>query len=189
MIHPLPTTNPPAIAMPPGFEQACVSVKVTAENSRDVMAFVMEAVRRGVPFYGPDESPPMCGDAVLESKTRKPNVISGPPAERGTTIEAAAILGLKPRKLQAMAQRGEIPGAAKLGRQWTYDLAKLRRFVEQQEKVTACQRSAKPRPDAIGAAEFYGRKFRSAGGASGGRLRQMIQHSQRRVGKRAKRER
>src|SRR5262249_4922752 len=95
--------------------------------------------------------------------------------ERGTASQAAAITGLKQRKLQAMAQRGEIPGAAKLRRQWTFDLAKLRRFVEQQERATTCQSSAKPRPGATGGGEFYGVKFKSAGSASGGRLKQMIQ--------------
>jgi hypothetical protein len=105
------------------------------------------------------------------------------PAERGTTIEAAAILGLKPRKLQAMSQRGEIPGAAKLGRQWTYDLAKLRRFVEQQEQ--ACQ-NEKPRPAATGAEKFSGARFRLKASGSGGRLGQMIRQSQRRAAKQAK---
>jgi hypothetical protein len=110
-----------------------------------------------------------------------------PPAERSSTKQATAILGLKPRKLQAMSQRGEIPGAAKLGRQWTYDLVKLRRFVEQQEK--AWQGSARPRPGATGAAIPSGAALRSVGGSCGGRLRQMIQQSQKRVAKRAKRER
>jgi hypothetical protein len=105
-------------------------------------------------------------------------------AERGTAAQAAAILGLKPRKLQAMSQRGEIPGAAKLGRQWTYDLAKLRGFVEQQEQATC--RNEKPRPDAIGAAKFSGAKLRSKVSASGGRLGQMIRQSQKRAAKQAK---
>jgi len=109
--------------------------------------------------------------------------------ERGTAKQAAAILGIKPRKLQAMSQRGEIPGAAKLGRQWTYDLTKLRRFVEQQETATTCQRSARPRRDATGGGIPSGAALRSAGSASGGRLGRMIQQSQRRVGKRAKSER
>jgi hypothetical protein len=67
--------------------------------------------------------------------------------ERVGTAEAASILGVKPRKLQAMSQRNEIPGAAKIGRQWTYDQAKLRQFIERQEQVTACHGSAmRPRP-------------------------------------------
>src|SRR5262249_58588116 len=105
-------------------------------------------------------------------------------SERGTAKQAAVILGLKPRKLQAMSQRGEIPGAAKLGRQWTYDLAKLRGFVEQQETATTCQRSARLRRDATGGGIPSGAALRSAGSASGGRLGRMIQQSQSRVGKR-----
>jgi hypothetical protein len=119
-------------------------------------------------------------------KTLNSHIASSPPsdeAERVTAKQAAAILGVKSRKLQAMSQRGEIPGAAKLGRQWTYDLAKLRGFVEQREQ--ACQ-NEKPRLGATGAAEFYGAKFRLKASASGGRLRQMIQQSQRRAAKRAK---
>jgi len=109
-----------------------------------------------------------------------------PPAEaaRGTSIEAAVILGIKPRKLQAMSQRGEIPGAAKIKRQWTYDLAKLRRFVEQQEQAT-CQ-NEKPRPGATGATGFSMPSFRSGGDRSGGRLGQMIQQLQKRVAKQSK---
>jgi hypothetical protein len=103
---------------------------------------------------------------------------------RGTAVEAATILGLKPRKLQAMSARGEIPGAAKLGRQWTYDLAKLRRFVEQREQ--ACQ-NEKPRRAAIGAAVSFGPKLWSAGSGSGGRLKRMIRESQQRASRRAKR--
>jgi len=62
---------------------------------------------------------------------------------------------------------------------------KLRGFVEQREQ--ACQ-NEKPRLGATGAAEFYGAKFRLKASASGGRLRQMIQQSQKRVAKLAKRE-
>ena len=120
--------------------------------------------------------------AILEGQ-RKPQHAER--SERTTAKQAAAILGVKSRKLQAMSQRGEIPGAAKLGRQWTYDLAKLRGFVEQREQ--ACQ-NEKPRLGATGAAEFYGAKFRLKASASGGRLRQMIQQSQKRVAKLAKRE-
>jgi hypothetical protein len=109
-------------------------------------------------------------------------------AERGTAKQAAAILGLKPRKLQAMSQRGKIPGAAKLGRQWTYDLAKLRGFVEQQEQAITCE-NEKPRPGATGGAIPCGAALGSGGGSSGGRLKQMIQQSQKRVAKLAKRER
>jgi hypothetical protein len=133
------------------------------------------------------------GGKVRERRQPLP-AVSPPPSDglrttaaRGNASAAAAILGLKPRKLQSMSQRGEIPGAAKLRRQWTYDLAKLRRFVEQQEKATTCRRSARRPTDATGAVKSYGPRLRSAGSGSGGRLKQMIRESQRRVAKRAKR--
>src|SRR5215471_9621332 len=101
--------------------------------------------------------------------------------ERGTVREAAKILGLKVRKIQAMSQRGEIPGAAKFRRQWTYNLAKLRGFIRQQERATQCQSNESPRPDATGGGILSGAALRSAGSASGGRLRQMIEQSQKRA--------
>jgi hypothetical protein len=140
----------------------------------------------------PDE-PKTAAQAGLSSnnhRQRKPG--PSPPdglktaAQRSTTIAAAAILGIKSRKLQAMSQRGEIPGAAKLGRQWTYDLAKLHRFVEQQEQAT-CQ-NEKPRRAATGATEFSMPSFRSGGDKSGGRLGQMIRQLQKRVAKQSKSE-
>ena len=106
--------------------------------------------------------------------------------ERGTVREAAKILGLKVRKIQAMSQQGEIPGAAKIGMQWTYDLAKLRSFIRQQEQATTCQRKEIPRSGATGAVKFFGAALRSVDSASVGRLKQMIQQSQKRVAKLAK---
>lgn len=120
-------------------------------------------------------------------KSHRQPTVTAARSERGTAADAAAILGFKPRKLQAMSQRGKIPGAAKLGRLWTYDLAKLRSFVEQQEQAI-CQ-NEKTRPAVTGAGKFSGVKLRSVGSGSGGRLRQMIRQSQRRAAKLAKRER
>jgi hypothetical protein len=82
--------NPLAIAMPPGFECARVSVKVTSENYRDVIAFVAKAVRNGVPLFAPDEIPPgaensaqpyrVCppGEAEAAPKRRKPSIATLP---------------------------------------------------------------------------------------------------------------
>ena len=106
-------------------------------------------------------------------------------AERGTVREAAKILGLNVRKIQTMSQRGKIPSAAKIGRQWTYDLVRLRTFVGEQERATTCQRNENPRRGATGVVKCFGAALRSVDIASGGRLGQMIQQSQRRVGKRA----
>ena len=46
---------------------------------------------------------------------------------------AARMLGISLRSVQVMAARGELPGAAKIGRIWTFDVARLRGFVEDKE--------------------------------------------------------
>jgi hypothetical protein len=155
------------------------SAFLNGTRGREVSAATWAQLNRALRL---DPPPPISGQL---SRNPPPDGLRTP-AERGTSKQAAAILGLKPRKLQTMSARGEIPGAAKLGRQWTYDLAKLRRFVEQREQ--ACQ-DEKPRPDATGADVSFGPKLWSAGGASGGRLKQMIRQSQRRADKQARRAR
>jgi hypothetical protein len=135
-------------------------------------------------------SPADLATAMKKSRRRHlPRPAADEDAERCLIGQAAAILGIQTRKLQVMSQRGEIPGAAKIKRQWTYDLAKLHRFVEQKEQATTCQSNARPRRDATGAGKFSGAKPSSVGNASGGRLKQMIQSSQRRVAKLEKSER
>ncbi len=59
--------------------------------------------------------------------------------ERCRSDSALLITGLKLRQLQAMSARGEIPGAAKVGRTWTYDVRKLRRWVREREEAATCQ--------------------------------------------------
>jgi hypothetical protein len=51
-----------------------------------------------------------------------------PAPERIRTAHAAAILGVEPRTVQALADRGQIPGAALIGSTYTYCEATLRRF-------------------------------------------------------------
>ena len=53
--------------------------------------------------------------------------------ERIQSPEAAAITGLSLWNIQSMAARGEIPGAGKLGRRWTFDIGKLRRWITHKE--------------------------------------------------------
>lgn len=48
------------------------------------------------------------------------------PRERGSTQDAAAILGLCDRTIRDMASRGELPGAAKPRGTWTFNLDSLR---------------------------------------------------------------
>lgn len=54
-------------------------------------------------------------------------------SERVQTRAASDITGLKVRGIQAMASRGEIPGAAKLGRVWTFNETELRRWIRRRE--------------------------------------------------------
>ncbi len=54
--------------------------------------------------------------------------------ERGEIYDAIAILGLKKRTVEALAARGELPGAAKLANRWTFDLGMLRAYVRDEVK-------------------------------------------------------
>jgi excisionase family DNA binding protein len=56
--------------------------------------------------------------------------------ERIMLPEAAEITGLPDRTIQALSQRGEIWGAAKLGRRWTFDRLRLRAWIAAKENVT-----------------------------------------------------
>lgn len=62
--------------------------------------------------------------------------------ERIRVEEAAVMLGLTRRGVQAMAARGELPGAAKIGSIWTFDRTKLERFIADAEARTIDRASA-----------------------------------------------
>jgi hypothetical protein len=103
--------------------------------------------------------------------------------ERCTIKTAELILGLKRRNIQAMAARGEIPGAAKLGHLWTFNVAQLRRYVTERQQCTG-----KRRQDAFGVAIPFGVASISTGGKSGDRYRQAtrrLRHSDERQRKSA----
>src|SRR3954451_8890051 len=61
-----------------------------------------------------------------------------PALERVCIGIASAILGRGSRSVLDLAARGELPGAAKIGGRWTFDLAKLRAYVREREQ--ACHR-------------------------------------------------
>ena len=88
--------------------------------------------------------------------------------ERGDITDAMAILGIrKARTIEAMAARGELPGAAKIGRRWTFNLAALRAYVEEQERRVLWQgKGAGRRPAAIGVRVSFGVARSSWPGAS-----------------------
>jgi excisionase family DNA binding protein len=91
--------------------------------------------------------------------------------ERVSIDKAAAILGLSVRTVQALAARGEIAGAAKIGRRWTFDPEKLRRLVKQREQET--WQSGKRQPDVTGGETPSGRGLRFVGAKSDGRFTQV----------------
>ncbi|MEP9368641.1 helix-turn-helix domain-containing protein [Xanthobacter sp. VNH20] len=54
-----------------------------------------------------------------------------PKRERIRAFEASAILGVEVRTVQALACRGELPGACKIGGLWTFDEAALRAWIKE----------------------------------------------------------
>ena len=94
-----------------------------------------------------------------------------PGVERVSIARAAVILGPPVRTVQALAARGEIPGAAKIGGRWTFDIEKLRRLVRQRERET--WQNGRRRPDATGGQIPSGRGLRFAGAKSDGRFTQV----------------
>jgi len=57
-------------------------------------------------------------------------VKEAPKRERIRAFEASAILGVEVRTVQALACRGELPGACKIGGVWTFDEAALRAWIK-----------------------------------------------------------
>jgi hypothetical protein len=107
-------------------------------------------------------------------------------AERVTIDVAESILGLKRRNIESKSDRGEIPGAVKLGRLWTYDPVRLRRYVKQEEERQWRERVQKHRPAVSGRVtrSMAGRALR--GGSSDGHLKRTIQKLQQNVAKKEK---
>jgi excisionase family DNA binding protein len=93
--------------------------------------------------------------------------------ERVKIERAAQILGLQPRTVQKMAQRGELPGAARFGRLWTFNEDKLRGFVRHKERET--WHAQKHQPDVTGARTFSGAAPKSKAAKSDGRYTRIIQ--------------
>jgi hypothetical protein len=95
--------------------------------------------------------------------------MSAPPnRERISASAASDILGLPVRTVQQLAARGDIPGAAKFGRSWTFDQEKLRRLIREKERGQ--WQSEKRRPDVFGVAKLYGGASVTAVGTSAGRF-------------------
>ncbi|MEP9376149.1 helix-turn-helix domain-containing protein [Aquabacter sp. CN5-332] len=76
--------------------------------------------------------------------------------ERIRAHAAAGILGIETRTVQALAARGELPGACKIGGLWTFDEAALRNWIRER---TQCQNDQKRRNTPTGGETRYGRGF------------------------------
>lgn len=74
--------------------------------------------------------------------------------ERVRPTDAVAITGLSLRTVQALALRGEIPGAAKLGGSWTFDEAALRNWIKER---TQCPQDRRHLSTRTGEVTRYGR--------------------------------
>ena len=74
--------------------------------------------------------------------------------ERIRVDAAARILGVEVRTVQALAARGEVPGAAKIGGLWTFDESALRSWIKER---TQCPKNLRPLNTAIGEGKRYGR--------------------------------
>lgn len=75
------------------------------------------------------------------------------PRERITAEAAACVVGVPVRTIQALACRGEIPGAAKIGRRWTFDEARLRVWLKGKEDEARQSAADRCRVAFTGAAE------------------------------------
>ena len=76
--------------------------------------------------------------------------------------------GLSRRTVQAMASRGQIPGAAKFGKLWTFDRMKLARWIRDKERECLNQATS------TSAAAFTMPAFKWPGARSVTPLRQQI---------------
>jgi hypothetical protein len=67
-------------------------------------------------------------------------------APRVRAADVAAALCLSVRAVQTMAKRGDLPGAAQVGKLWTFDVAKLRAHIAAKEAECAQAAPKLPRP-------------------------------------------
>jgi hypothetical protein len=93
--------------------------------------------------------------------------------ERITIDEARPLIGLPIRTVQSMASKGEIPGAAKMRRRWTFDLVKLEDWIAHKERET-WQNAQKPPADVSGEEAPYGLTSGFAVTESSGHLKRLI---------------
>ena len=82
------------------------------------------------------------------------------------TVAAAELLGINPRTVQGLAAQGLLPGAAKIGKVWTFDRAKLVRHIAAKEAETEARACQIQKKTSTSAAESGGCAPRSAAQSS-----------------------
>jgi hypothetical protein len=87
---------------------------------------------------------------------------------------AVARLGLGPRTIRSLATKGKIPGAAKLGDVWTFDVVVLEAFISQRELET-WQNGRRPLGDVTGGATRSGVVVKPGVTRNAGHFEQAIQ--------------
>jgi hypothetical protein len=103
--------------------------------------------------------------------------------ERGGIDDAVAILGLKKRTVEAMALRGQLPGAAKLANRWTFDLELLRTYVRDEVTRQWAENTGKHQQAASGVAIPSMAGLGSKAACSSGRYAQAIRRLRRTAGR------
>ena len=104
------------------------------------------------------------------------------PRSRCKIDGAVARLGLEARTVRRLAAAGGIPGAAKIGDAWTFDIAKLDAFVSEKERET-CQNGLKPQRAVTGGRIPSGVGFKPGAATTDGHFAQTIQKLRASVGK------
>jgi hypothetical protein len=99
------------------------------------------------------------------------------PQERVKMDGAKSITGKTARALRAMAIGGAIPGAVKIGGEWTFDVARLRAWIcdLEQQQGNRCATVEKLPTTASGTERSFGGGRRSTGRSGDGRYEQTIQ--------------
>lgn len=95
------------------------------------------------------------------------------PRERGTIQDAVSILGKEDRTIRSLASQGKIPGAAKIGGAWTFNLDLLKSYVSSKEQEA--WQGARPQRAVSGGTVPSMVGFKPAAKTSNGHYEQTIQ--------------
>jgi hypothetical protein len=126
----------------------------------------------------PDINTPSLIDGAPVASVRIEGIIGRDTSDGRIKIERAVeILGLAKRTVQKMSQRGDLPGAALMGRRWTYNEDKLHGYVRNMERATWHGRSKRLRA-ATGKTAFCTTGLRSTANDSEDRYSQAIRSAQ-----------